>query len=69
MTRDGSDPEADRYRALCQKLHDEACAAGKRRYVDPKTGFTVFTRLEHEARGYCCKSGCRHCPYGFVKER
>jgi hypothetical protein len=18
-------------------------------------------------RGYCCKSGCRHCPYGFDK--
>ncbi|HYG02299.1 MAG TPA: DUF5522 domain-containing protein [Chryseosolibacter sp.] len=18
-------------------------------------------------RGYCCKSGCRHCPYGFSK--
>jgi hypothetical protein len=20
-------------------------------------------------RGYCCKSGCRHCPYGFDKKR
>jgi hypothetical protein len=19
-------------------------------------------------RGYCCKSGCRHCPYGFDKK-
>ena len=18
-------------------------------------------------RGYCCKNGCRNCPYGFVK--
>ncbi|WP_257209940.1 DUF5522 domain-containing protein, partial [Flavobacterium psychrophilum] len=18
--------------------------------------------------GYCCKSGCRHCPYGFNKK-
>jgi hypothetical protein len=21
-----------------------------------------------EKRGYCCKNGCRHCPYGFVKD-
>ncbi|MBK7992325.1 MAG: hypothetical protein IPK14_02600 [Blastocatellia bacterium] len=19
-------------------------------------------------RGYCCESGCRHCPYGFNKK-
>jgi hypothetical protein len=19
-------------------------------------------------RGYCCKSGCRHCPYGYDKK-
>lgn len=23
----------------------------------------VFTREYHLARGYCCGSGCRHCPY------
>ncbi|MHB2008182.1 MAG: DUF5522 domain-containing protein, partial [Acidobacteriaceae bacterium] len=21
----------------------------------------------HRKRGYCCQSGCRHCPYGFLK--
>jgi len=26
-------------------------------------GFMVFTRLYHLKRGYCCGSGCRHCPY------
>jgi hypothetical protein len=26
-------------------------------------GFIVFTRLYHLKRGYCCGSGCRHCPY------
>lgn len=26
-------------------------------------GFLVFTRLYHLKRGYCCGSGCRHCPY------
>ncbi len=28
-------------------------------------GFIVYTEKYHLKRGYCCKSGCRHCPYGF----
>jgi hypothetical protein len=28
----------------------------------------VFTESYHLRRGYCCESGCRHCPYGFKKE-
>ena len=27
----------------------------------------VFTEHYLRARGYCCESGCRHCPWGFVK--
>ena len=30
-------------------------------------GFMVFTERYHARRGYCCESGCRHCPYGFKK--
>jgi hypothetical protein len=30
--------------------------------------FMVFTSHYLKKRGYCCKSGCRHCPYGFKKE-
>jgi len=30
-------------------------------------GFMVFTDAYHLKRGYCCKNGCRHCPYGFQK--
>jgi len=26
-------------------------------------GLIVFTALYHLKRGYCCNSGCRHCPY------
>ena len=26
----------------------------------------VFTAAYHRKRGYCCHSGCRHCPYGFT---
>lgn len=25
--------------------------------------YVVFTELYHRRRGYCCESGCRHCPY------
>lgn len=28
----------------------------------------VFTSHYHQKRGYCCQSGCRHCPYGFKKK-
>jgi hypothetical protein len=27
----------------------------------------VFTAAYHLKRGYCCGSGCRHCPYGDPK--
>jgi hypothetical protein len=33
-----------------------------------ENGLMVFTKTYHLKRGYCCKSGCRHCPYGFKKE-
>ncbi|MDX2135107.1 MAG: DUF5522 domain-containing protein [Saprospiraceae bacterium] len=34
-------------------------------YVE--NGFIVFTKSFLRRRGYCCKSGCRHCPYGYRK--
>jgi hypothetical protein len=33
-----------------------------------ENGLMVFTQAYHLKRGYCCKSGCRHCPYGYKKE-
>jgi len=33
-----------------------------------ENGNWVFTARFLLNRGYCCRSGCRHCPYGFVKE-
>jgi hypothetical protein len=30
-----------------------------------ENGLFVFSEKYHLKRGYCCKSGCRHCPYGF----
>lgn len=32
-------------------------------------GFLVFTAFYLQKRGYCCQSGCRHCPYGFFKTK
>ena len=46
-----------------EELHREAFMRGERNYIDPATGFTVFTALAHLQRGRCCGSKCRHCPY------
>ncbi|MBZ9619422.1 DUF5522 domain-containing protein [Psychroflexus lacisalsi] len=34
-----------------------------------KEGYRCFTEQYHLKRGYCCKSGCRHCPYGYDKKK
>ncbi|MEO6962656.1 MAG: DUF5522 domain-containing protein [Puia sp.] len=28
----------------------------------------MFTEFYHISRGYCCRSGCRHCAYGFKRK-
>jgi Family of unknown function (DUF5522) len=43
--------------------HAEALLAGSDTYVDPRSGLTVLTAGYLARRGYCCDSGCRHCPY------
>jgi len=30
---------------------------------DMEQGLLVFTATFLQKRGYCCESGCRHCPY------
>lgn len=44
-------------------LHARAVADGKDTYVDPETGYEVFTSAYLLRRGICCGSGCRHCPF------
>lgn len=34
-----------------------------------ENGFYVFTEKYHKDRGYCCGSGCRHCPYKTSEEQ
>lgn len=46
------------------ELHEAACARGDHTYLDPQTGFMVFTQVGLQERGKCCGAGCRHCPYG-----
>lgn len=36
-------------------------------YYKTEEGFIVFTEQYLLRRGYCCRSGCRHCPYGYDK--
>lgn len=43
--------------------HVAAVEAGEPTYRDPSTGLSVMTVATLLARGECCESGCRHCPY------
>jgi len=35
-------------------------------YIGPK-GYIIFTEKYLLKRGYCCNSGCKHCPYSKIK--
>lgn len=50
-------------RELILAAHRAAVDAGRPGYPDPATGLYVLTAVELAARGTCCDSGCRHCPY------
>ncbi|SDE30323.1 DUF5522 domain-containing protein [Riemerella columbipharyngis] len=39
----------------------------KEDYYYNDLGYRVFTAKYLLKRGYCCKSGCKHCPYGYDK--
>lgn len=55
-------------------MNDDMSGFSKRSKLDPddfytnEDGFIVFTEKYHLKRGHCCKSGCKHCPYGFDKK-
>ena len=50
-----------------EDLHAKTCAEGSDGYVDPSTGYFVFSSLSHIRRGKCCGNACRHCPFGWEK--
>lgn len=43
--------------------HSEAVESGRPTYRDPVSGLSVLTAAFLASRGYCCASGCRHCPF------
>jgi cob(I)alamin adenosyltransferase len=49
-----------------EELHHQALSQKATTYIDPTTGFTVWTERAHLLRGTCCGNQCRHCPYGWV---
>lgn len=40
---------------------------GEDYYLNPN-GVMVFTESFLARRGYCCQSGCNHCPYGYKQK-
>ncbi len=50
------------------ELPTEPAARGPRLPLQPEDfywegPYLVFTAAYHLRRGFCCSSGCRHCPY------
>ena len=49
-----------------EEIHEQACKDKQDGYIDPDTGYWVFSRFYHEKRGKCCGNLCRHCPYEHI---
>ena len=58
-TVDGMPPERQ-----WRRVHAAAVARNLDAYIDPATGYQVWTRLYLKRKGPCCGNACRHCPYG-----
>lgn len=58
--------ELDKCIADIQQQQDDKLLEHRDYYME--NGFMVFTERFHIRRGHCCKSGCRHCAYGYIKE-
>ena len=56
------DPARADYQVIVS-AHETAVRRGETTYLDPTTGLVVLTVSAHLARGLCCQSRCRHCPY------
>ena len=56
-------PVGTEFHAEVMKRHEVAVRDRRPTYQDPVSGYTVFTSRFLADRGYCCRSGCRHCPY------
>ena len=46
-------------------LHRHAVANNRTTYIDPASGYSVFSQVYLKRRP-CCGNGCRHCPHGYI---
>lgn len=51
----------------CPTIYLMSLKEGKDYYLENE--LIVFTEKFLTKRGYCCKNGCRHCPYMEEKEK
>ena len=56
------DKNSELYKKI-MALHKKAIENNEETYIDPETGYKVFTAKYLLERENCCNSGCRHCPY------
>ena len=62
MTGDREQPTASESEdAEVTSRQDAALQEGRDYYLE--NGLFVFTAAFLRKRGYCCESGCRHCPF------
>ena len=52
---------------MIEQNNEKKLKEGEDYYLTPE-GYKCFTEKHHLKRGHCCKSGCRHSPYGFDKK-
>ncbi len=50
-----------------EQLNQQASDAKEESYVDPGSGYLVFSSYGLLKRGQCCGSACRHCPYEYER--
>jgi hypothetical protein len=55
-------PEHAEYSAVIA-AHERSIELDTYGYKDPVSGLLVFSAKYLWDRGYCCETGCRHCPY------
>ena len=49
--------------------HQQEGREEENEYYYLENGLIVFKAAFLLKRGYCCQRGCRHCPYGFHKDK
>ena len=59
-----ADVEAETIRVQPREQPHPALVIGLDYYLE--NGLMVFTSRFLLGRGYCCDSGCRHCPYQAI---